>query len=112
MSQRAKLGSGTGIQPPRRLTGQEGKDHALQPPSSAQHPPRSPLLREKRNPPTVIDPREIDEHLSVRSLRCFIMGYLRLAVPSLRSIRPRTELTIARRTNAISEWAFRRRDVR
>ena len=42
---------------------------------------------------------------------CLMMRYLRLAVPSLRSIRLRTELTIARRTNAISEWAFRRRNV-
>ena len=33
---------------------------------------------------------------------------LRLAGPSPRSIRMRTELTIARRTNAVSEWASRR----
>src|SRR6478752_3938963 len=36
---------------------------------------------------------------------------LRPAVPSLRSIRLRTELTIARRTNAVFEWAFRRLNV-
>ena len=76
------------------------------------HPPQSPLLREKRNPPTAIDRARLMIISAFAACCCLMMGYPRLAVPSLRSIRLRTELTIARRTNAISEWAFRRRNVR
>ena len=68
----AKLGSDTGIQPPRRSTRQEGPRSGASAALFSPHPPQSPLLREKRNP--LHRPREIDNHPSVRGLLLFDGG--------------------------------------
>ena len=87
-----------------------GQDQALQPRSSVCSRPE-PAASRKAESSTAIDRARFMIISAFVACCCLMTGYPRLAVPSLRSIRLRTELTIARRTNAISEWAFRHRNV-
>ena len=110
MSEKCQLGSGNGVQPPRRSTRQEGPRSGASPRSSARIHRR--CCFEKSEIPYFHRPCEMMIIPALVACCCLMTGYPRLAVHSIRSTRLRTELTIGRRTNAISEWAFRRRYVR